>query len=96
MVDEDGRCAIRDGGPHEDKSPTEKYVELRECNCKSCNHWEEDKATQKGDCGLHEDLFFKILNIKDEYNPKKSQPDGPFCHAYDKQIPKTPPFQAEV
>lgn len=95
-VDEDGRCMILDTGPYDDKSPTEKYVELKGCKCSDCNHYEIDKETLRGDCGLGEDLFFKMLEVKDDHDPKRGQRDGPFCHAYDKQISKTPAFQTDV
>lgn len=83
-IDENGQCMIRENGPFLNKSQTENYVEIRECRCQKCNHWEKDQATEVGTCGLREDLFF---------NSFKNEALGPKCSALEKQIEK-PGFSA--
>ena len=58
MVDEHGFCITKEEGPHENKSPVEQYVEIRECKCKDCDSWEEDFDTDLGRCGLEDRLSF--------------------------------------
>jgi hypothetical protein len=75
---------IRVGGPFENKSQTEQYVEIRECRCQKCNSWELDEVMNIGVCGLRADLFFA------QY---KNEELGPKCNVFDKQI-ATPGFSA--
>lgn len=89
LVDEEGFCALRRiDGLFDAKSLTENYVDLRECKCFGCNHWELDEASGYGICGLREDLFFSIRAAAngDEF---------PKCIAYDKQIDQ-PKFTANL
>lgn len=80
MVDEDGHCLIKDAGPYTNKAPTESYVDIMECRCKSCQHNEKDEsmATPRFVCGLGEDLFFKLRQVNDK--------EVALCHAYEKQV----------
>lgn len=89
MVDENGYCMIRDGGPYDNKAATESYVDIRECRCKSCNHWEKDESgvVPVGVCGLGSDLFFS-LRSKDG-NPAS------ICSDFDKQVDQ-PGFAATL
>lgn len=89
MVDEEGFCSLRKtSGPFDAKSLTENYVDLRECKCYGCDHWELDEATGYGVCGLHEDLFFSIRQMANgDAFPK--------CMAFDKQI-DPPKFTATI
>lgn len=84
MIDDNGRCLIRDHGPFTFKSETEQYVEIRECRCQKCNHWELDESINMGTCGLRENLHF--IQHKDE-------PVGPKCSNFEKQI-EQPGFNA--
>jgi len=89
VVDDEGRCLDKtvEGGQ---RSPTETYVELRECKCESCISWEErvyregGVIKKQGQCGLGSSLYFKYRD--DSF-------DGPFCNAHDKQITE-PAFRA--
>ena len=92
MVDEDGKCAIRDQC-HDEKSTIETYVDLKECRCESCNNWELDEASQIGQCGLREDLFFRL---KKTLKDKKEVFLGPFCFSYEKQISEPGAFDKVV
>lgn len=85
----DGKCLIRDGGPFENKSETEKYVEIRTCLCQKCNYWELDEARQVGSCGFREDLFFSQARDEDKALGK------PECDTYKKQISQ-PGFTAPL
>lgn len=79
-IDSDGKCMIREGGPFHGKSPTEKHVEIIECQCQKCHHWELDEATNIGACGLRADLFFRQEIGKD------SVLGPPSCNEYSKQV----------
>ena len=85
-INELGQCMIREGGPFENKSATENYVEIKECRCQKCNFWELDEAINVGRCGLGENLFF--MQYKDLQL-------GPKCNVFDKQIPE-PGFSATL
>lgn len=76
-IDEEGRCMIREGGPFTTPSPTEQYVEIRECRCQKCNSWELDEETGIGTCGLRDSLVFI---------QQKDQQVGPKCTVFEKQI----------
>lgn len=90
MVDQEGKCLIMDNGPHECKSPTENYVDIKECRCKGCNHWELNESGHQpiGSCGLGADLFFRL--IKDDDGVASAG-----CHDFQKQI-KPPDFTAAL
>lgn len=88
-VKKDGRCSVRDQ-LHEDKWPTENYVDMKECLNKSCDHWEMDEATEKGQCGFRENLFFKLRRVEDE--KKRKMMIGPFCSEFERQIGQPDPF----
>lgn len=83
-INELGQCMIREYGPFENKATTESYVEIRECRCQKCHHWELDDASNVGTCGLRDDLVF--IQLKDLVL-------GPKCNAYNKQI-SSPGFSA--
>jgi len=83
-INEVGKCMIREDGPFVNKAPTENYVEIRECRCQKCNHWELDEALNIGRCGLGESLFMV------QY---KNEPLGPKCNTFTKQIAQ-PGFSA--
>lgn len=88
MVDEDGKCAIR-SQPHDQKSETESYVDLKECRCESCDNWEFDEFSKLGQCGLRTDLHFQ--------SRKKAEDEvGPYCYSYEKQIREPGPFDGAV
>lgn len=70
FVDEEGRCSIRESGPYDNKSDVEKYVDLKQCDCSKCDHWEEN-SLGVGSCGFGGDLFFGNKNI---------------CYQFEKQI----------
>lgn len=74
LVDHAGHCLIRENGPHDEKSQTESYVDLQECGCKKCAHWEENPYGA-GDCGFRADLFFRRL-----------AEGGPVCSQFADQI----------
>jgi hypothetical protein len=80
-ISEDGTCNVRDSGPFEDKAEIEPYVEIAECQCQKCNHWEIDGSTDKGTCGLREPLTFILKRdlTTGEYGK-------PLCNAFSKQI----------
>lgn len=79
-VNEHGICIIRDSGPHHNKSETERYVEIMECQCQKCNHWEVDEAKNVGSCGFRDKLFFNQFKLADgTYGP-------PTCNEIAKQI----------
>ena len=83
-IGDDGKCMIRDGGPFDNKSPTESYVEILECRCQKCNHWELDEEHNMGSCGLRDSLFFD--------KPRMSSA-APKCSIIAKQITQ-PGFSA--
>lgn len=85
MVDQDGRCIVRHDGPHENKSVTDNYVEIRECSCQKCNHWELENDGETGKCGLGAGLALV----------DKSEDHGPICSDYKKQIGE-PGFAARL
>lgn len=85
----DGKCLIRDNGPLDGKSETEKYVEIRTCQCQKCNYWELDEARNVGSCGLRESLFFSQDRNEDKTLGK------PECDTYKKQISQ-PGFSANL
>ena len=83
-----GACFTKDAGPHDKKSPTENYVDVRACDNKKCNYWEEDKVTGAGVCGYAADLVFVL----------RQGPDGEeisVCSNFDSQIDQ-PGFWAKV
>jgi len=78
-VDADGKCMIRDAGPYNAKSETENYVNLQNCSCKGCRHWEGDDSDTVGQCGFRENLFFSLLEGEeiptcDEFQRRIGQP----------------------
>lgn len=73
FVDKDGRCSIREGGPHENKSDVEAYVDLKTCDCSSCNNWETN-VDGKGVCGFSGTLFFNPKNICNEFEKQIGEP----------------------
>lgn len=85
-INELGQCMIRENGPFSDKSQTEQYVEIRECRCQKCNHWELDEELNVGRCGLADSLHF--MQHKDEQL-------GPKCIVFEKQITQ-PGFSATL
>lgn len=88
-INQDGTCKIRDAGPYDGKAETEKYVEIKECQCSKCNHWEQNAATLIGACGLHSNLFFDRKKVQEDAYGK------PVCDTFHKQI--TPPgFAASI
>lgn len=91
MVDEAGKCAIRDGGPYLGKSAIENYVDLRECKCSSCSFWERNEVSQLGQCGFRADLAFSYKKGTDQKTT-----EGPFCRERQKQIDSPPPFSTSV
>jgi hypothetical protein len=78
VINEKGQCSIRESGPYDNKASTESYVEIRECQCQKCNHWEVDEYLNMGACGFRESLVFA------QY---KNEPLGPKCREFEKQIP---------
>lgn len=85
MVDKEGYCIIKGNGPHDMKSITESYVDIRECRCKDCNNWEIDKmlsdeTREIGVCGLGLDLFFTKRDVLGTSCAK--------CNTFEKQISK--------
>ena len=77
MVDIDGKCAISENGPFDNKSAIENYVEVKECNCKRCNFWERNEVTGLGKCGNTEPLHFNDRNKKASCNGFETQIDEP-------------------
>lgn len=61
MLGENGECVTRIEGPHDNKSETEDYVEIRECCNTRCIHWQQDEESEIGVCGLADDL--KIVKV---------------------------------
>jgi len=80
MVDISGNCVIKDKGPHDNKSTTEKYVDIKECNCKKCYYWERNEFTGLGKCGNNDPLHFEKRDEKAK------------CKAIDSQIDEPPAF----
>jgi hypothetical protein len=74
FVDKDGSCMIRSQGPFENKSEMERYVDLQECHCKKCRHWEVDEATDMGQCGFRAPLFFDKAGKCDEFAKQVEEP----------------------
>lgn len=96
VADESGKCLIRANGPYDGKSETEKYVDLMECRCEQCRHWERDQSTLLGQCGLGTDLFFNLKWVENPADPENPTPVGPVCNDYDKQISEPPPYSATL
>jgi 23S rRNA G2445 N2-methylase RlmL len=86
--DEHGFCLVRMEGLTGKKSPTERHVEITECRCQKCNHWELDETAcaNIGSCGLGADLV--VIQ-------HKNQPLGPKCSIFDRQISE-PPYSAKL
>lgn len=101
-IDHDGRCKIINDGPFENKSQTEKYVEIKSCDCEQCSFYEQDEVSGAGQCGHREDLFFSITqNIvpKIAGQDQVVVPDGrnlpPICYTFAKQI-EAPKYSAKL
>ena len=80
-VDDEGLCTIKEKGPFNGKSASEKHVEILECVCQKCDAWELDEASNIGSCGLRAPLAFE----------KARDADGevlkcPKCNDYARQI----------
>lgn len=76
-----GRCKAKKDHVSQPKSQTDQYVEIQECQCQKCDHWEFDQSTGAGSCALGNDLvFLKTSN-------------SPLCNDYMKQI-DSPGFTA--
>ena len=84
-VDSDGNCITRSKGPFDNKSETERYVELSSCSCTSCVLWErEDDDSDEGRCGAGKDLHFV---------PRDA---GVKCLEFEKQIDEPDPFSTTM
>lgn len=88
MIDKDGKCAIRDKGPFDGKAQTQGYVDIRECRCKGCNHWEEDDLTKIGQCGLRESLHLNSRKVDDKLTAA--------CSAFEKQVAQPENFPRQI
>ena len=84
IVVENGKCSIRESGPFDNKASIETYVDIKECRCQKCHHWELDEATNIGRCGFADSLFF---------NQYRNEPLGPICNTFEKQV-QQPGFSA--
>jgi hypothetical protein len=87
-IDGLGTCFTKDAGPHANKSMTENYVDVRACENKKCNHWEQDKVTETGICGFAADLNFVLRK-------GEGGEDLAVCSNFDSQI-EEPGFWAKV
>ena len=82
-------------GNHEEKSPTEGYVEIKECKCQECDSWEldydvkDDEGNPTGRCGLEDSLSFvsRVDPVEEE--------EGPKCLIFENQV-GTPPWATNV
>jgi hypothetical protein len=95
FVDKNGLCTIKDNGPYDNKSAMERYVDLQECHCDRCRHWEMDEATQMGQCGFRSDLFFNKEVSTLVSGSGAEQRVSSKCEEFAKQIPE-PGFSTTV
>lgn len=83
-VDEQGFCLGEDFKEHNDKSPTNQYVNVAECRNQACDNFDIDRASECGMCNLNSSLHFDSLEISDE-NKK------PICHWFNNRVRPAPP-----
>lgn len=93
MIDSNGKCVIKDKGPFDGKAVTQNYVDIRECRCKVCNHWEKDELTEIGQCGLRDSLHFNQRKVD------PNQPTGPSqaaCSTFEQQVEQPENFPRQI